>query len=75
MGISEFTIFSIVLVIVENCNLSRLLTTTAGVVKKNSTRNRKLLIKIDLKYQNRDGIAKLPLLKVKKKHLLTKIHV
>lgn len=54
------TIFSMVLVIVEYCNTSRLFnTTTAGVVKKNSMRKRKLLIKISLKYQNRDPIDKL----------------
>lgn len=55
------TIFSIVLVMVENWNMSSVLTTTAGVVKKNSTINRKLLIRNDLKYQNREGIAKFPL--------------
>ena len=43
--------------------MSSVLTTTAGVVKKNSTMNKKLLIRNDLKYQNRDGIAKFPLLK------------
>ncbi len=42
--------------------MSSVLTTTAGVVKKNSTMNKKLLIRNDLKYQNRDGIAKFPLL-------------
>jgi hypothetical protein len=43
--------------------MSSVLTTTAGVVKKNSTMNKQLLIRNDLKYQNRDGIAKFPLLK------------
>lgn len=41
--------------------MSKLLTTTAGVVKKNSTINRKLLIRNDRKYQNRDPMDKLPL--------------
>ena len=43
--------------------MSSVLTTTAGVVKKNRTMNKQLLIRNDLKYQNRDGIAKFPLLK------------
>jgi hypothetical protein len=57
------TIFSIVLVMLANWNMSSVLTTTAGVVKKNSTMNKKLFIRNDLRYQKRDGIAKFPLLK------------
>lgn len=55
------TIFSMVLVMVENLTMSKLLTTTAGVVKKNSTMNNTLLMSTVLKYQKRDGMAKLPL--------------
>ena len=57
------TIFSIWLVMFENWKMSSVFTTTAGVVKKNRTMNKQLFIRNDLKYQNRDGIAKFPLLK------------
>lgn len=51
---------------VEKCKRSRLLTTMAGVVKKNSTINRKLFIKDQRRYQNREEMAKFPLCKQKK---------
>lgn len=56
------TIFSIVFWITEMWNKSSVLTTIAGVVRKNRIKKRKVLMRNHLRYQNREEIAKFPLL-------------
>ncbi len=53
--VAALTISSRVLV---SRSTSRLLTTMAGVVKKNNTMNKKLLMRNERKYQNRERIAR-----------------